>query len=136
MSVEFRGFEEIQKRLQQQLSEKNLQKITDKALLKGSEVVKKEVLQGLETFEDSGATIDELTVGKPISKKGYRMVKLGWNGPEKRYQLVHLNEFGYKRNGKRYGKDELKGFGQLEKAVSNSKQKYFDAVREEMKKHL
>lgn len=136
MSVEFRGFDEIQKKLQQQLSEKNLKKVTDKALLKGAEVVKKEVLKGLDTFEDTGGTIDELIVGKPVTKKGYRLVKLGWNGPKDRYRIIHLNEFGYDRDGKRYGKGELKGFGQIQKAIKNSEQSYVDAVREEMKKHL
>ena len=135
MSVEFRGFDEIQKKLQEQLSEKNLKKVTDKALLKGADVVKKELEKGLKTFEDTGATGDELVIGKPVTKKGYRLVKLGWNGPKERYRIVHLNEFGYDRNGQRYT-SELKGFGQIQKAITRSKQPYIDAVREEMKKHL
>jgi len=143
MSVEFHGLAEIQQRLKQMMSEKEFKKLTDKAVTAGATVMEKEIGRRLEITLGSksqidystGATVDEIVMSKPKSKRGARTVQIGWNGPLERYRIIHLNENGYKRDGKFYG-PQLGGYKQIAKAMETKKQEVFDATRREMAKRL
>lgn len=133
MSVEFRGFEEIQKKLQAQLSEQALGRVQNKALTAGAHEVSKAISKEFVEFKDTGASEEEIVVGKVTSKNGFKSVLVGWNGPKERYRLVHLNEFGYNRNGE---KVKPRGYGSIQRAISNSEGAFLHAVTKEMKKQL
>lgn len=138
MSVEFHGLAEIQQRLKQMMSEKEFKKLTDKAVTAGATVLKKEVTRRLSSNLGDysiGATVEETVMSKPKSKRGARTVQIGWNGPLERYRIIHLNENGYKRDGKFYG-PQLGGYKQIAKAMETKKQEVFDVMRREMAKRL
>lgn len=138
MSVEFHGLAEIQQRLKQMMSEKEFKKLTDKAVTAGAMILKKEVARKLSSSLGDysiGATVDEIVMSKPKSKRGARTVQIGWNGPLERYRIIHLNENGYKRDGKFYG-PQLGGYKQIAKAMETKKQEVFDETRREMAKRL
>lgn len=138
MTVNFTGLPEIQQRLKQMMSEKEFAKLTDKALQKGAQVIEKEIAKRLTNSlgdYSTGATVDEIVISKPKSKRGARTIRIGWNGPQERYRLVHLNENGYTRDGKFYG-PQLGGYKQIAKALDIKKQSYVDTVKAEMRKHL
>ncbi|WP_260286359.1 hypothetical protein [Peribacillus aracenensis] len=133
MSVEFKGFEDVYKKLQKQLSEQALSRVSNKALMAGANVVSKAVSDEFEAFKDQGWSQEEIVVGKVTSKNGFKSILVGWNGPHERYRLVHLNEFGYNRNGK---KVKPRGYGSIQRAISNSEGAFLHAVTKEMKKQL
>ncbi|MFB6800450.1 HK97 gp10 family phage protein [Peribacillus butanolivorans] len=133
MSVEFRGFEEIQKKLQEILSEQSLSRVQNKALTAGAHEVSKEISKEFVEFKDTGASQDEIVVGKVTSRNGFKSILVGWNGPKERYRLVHLNEFGYNRMGM---KIKPSGYGSIQRAISNSEGAFLHAVTQEMKKQL
>ncbi|HIX42878.1 MAG TPA: hypothetical protein H9983_06355 [Candidatus Kurthia intestinigallinarum] len=138
MSVEFHGLAEIQQRLKQMMSEKEFKKLTDKAVTAGATVLKKEVTRRLSSNLGDysiGATVEETVMSKPKLKRGARTVQIGWNGPLERYRIIHLNENGYKRDGKFYG-PQLGGYKQIAKAMETKKQEVFDVMRREMAKRL
>ncbi|WP_146548768.1 HK97 gp10 family phage protein [Rummeliibacillus suwonensis] len=132
MSIKFNGFDEVLKELEKQMKSSQLSKVTNKALEKGAEVVKKEVVKEFEKFKDTGASIEEIVISKVSVRGGEKSVKLGWNGPKGRYRIIHLNEFGYDKNGK---KIKPKGYGALKHAIDNSQQAYFDSVYKELKQN-
>lgn len=133
MSVEFKGFEDVYTKLQDQLSEQALGRASSKALTAGAHVVAATLSQEFEKFKDTGASEDEIIVGKVTNQNGFKSVLVGWNGPKQRYRLVHLNEFGYNRNGE---KIKPRGYGSIQRAVSNSEGAFLLAVTKELKKQL
>lgn len=138
MSVSYQGFPEIQRRLKAMLTQKELNKLTDKALVKGAKVVSDEIAKNLDANlgnYSTGATVDEMVIGKPVSSQSRRVVRVGWNGEKERYRIVHLNENGYTRDGRFYG-TQLGGYKQIEKAIESTKEEYLKVVRKEMAKGL
>lgn len=133
MSVQFEGFEEVLQKLDKQKSDRELSKITKQALIKGAEVVKKEVAKEFVKFKDTGASIDEIVISNVTSKQGVKQIKIGWNGPKGRYRIIHLNEFGYNEHGHRV---KPSGFGAINRAIQNSRQDYLQTVLRELKKHI
>lgn len=133
MSVKFNGFDEVLKELEKQMNPSQVSKFTNEALQAGAEVVKDEVVKEFKKFKNTGASIEEIVISKVSTREGVKTVKLGWNGPKGRYRIIHLNEFGYDKNGK---KIKPKGYGALKRAIDNSQNGYFTAVHKELKKHL
>lgn len=138
MGVNYNGLPEIQQRLRELASEKQIKKITDDALKAGAKVIaveiSKRLIANLGEYS-TGATVEEIVIGRPKSKRGSRTIRIGWNGPSQRYRLVHLNENGYTRDGKFYG-PQLGGYKQVSKAIEAKKQEYVDTLKAEMRKHL
>lgn len=133
MSVEITGIDAIQKKLQEKLSEKALNRVQNAALKAGANEVVEELSKELIQFKDTGATVEEITVGKVTSKGGFKHILVGWNGPKQRYKLVHLNEFGYSKNGK---KIKPRGYGAVHRALKNSETSYVNKVKDELRKNL
>lgn len=133
MSVKFNGFDDVIKELEKQMNPRQVSKVTNKALQVGAEVVKDGVVGEFEKFKDTGASIDEIVISKVGTHDGVKSIKLGWNGPKERYRIIHLNEFGFDKNGR---KIKPKGYGALNSAIKSSEKKYFDTVYRELKKHL
>lgn len=133
MSVKFNGFDDVIKELEKQMNPRQVSKVTNKALQVGAEVVKDGVVGEFEKFKDTGASIDEIVISKVGTHDGVKSIKLGWNGPKERYRIIHLNEFGFDKNGR---KIKPKGYGALNRAIKSSEKKYLDTVYRELKKHL
>ncbi|MGM8215174.1 hypothetical protein ACLIA0_06295 [Bacillaceae bacterium W0354] len=130
MSVEIRGVEEIIKALEQKLGKDNMQKISDKALLKAADEFVKALKIEFERFKDTGASIDEITVTGPVWDGGVRVIKVHWRGPKGRYRIIHLNEWGTIKNPNPRGK------GAIARAMKNSEKAYREAVKKALESGL
>jgi len=132
-NVEFEGIQEAINSLEKSLGEKKVKSITRKAINAGAEKVEKKMQQDMLVFKDKGYTIDEV-VRKNATYKNYNAeAEIGWNGPHERYRIIHLNEFGYTRNGKQI---KPRGFGVISKSLKASEKDYLNTVAEEVKKSL
>lgn len=122
MSVDITGMDQIQRELERRLGTQALQRISDKALIKASLVFVKELKSQLESFKDTGATIDEITLTEPYWKDGVRTITVHWSGPKDRYRIIHLNEFGTVNN------PNPKGKGAIARALQASARAYRQAI--------
>lgn len=129
---EIKGFEEVESLLKGMKGEQ-LEAVEKNALKNASPIIKDAIKANLETFKDKGYTVEELTLGNPVkTDEGYK-VRIGWKGKHNRYAIVHLNEFGYSKNGKTY---HPRGLGKIELAYNNSKNKYMVELKNEIKKGI
>lgn len=126
------GFDELEKSLKQ-LGENEIIKLEKKALSTAAPIIKDEIYDALTTFKDLGYTRDELTVGTPIKDNYGVRVRIGWQGPHERYRLVHLNEFGYSKNGKTY---KPRGLGKIQKAYITTEPKFIEKVTNTLREEI
>lgn len=133
MSVIITGIDAIQKNLQRQMSEIALGRVQTSALKAGAAEVAVELSNELSKFKDTGATVDEITIGKVTTHHGFKHILVGWNGPKERYRIVHLNEFGYNRDGK---KVKPRAYGAVRRSLENSKVAFYNAIEDELRKNL
>lgn len=133
MSADIVGVDGVIKALKAQFTSQKWNKIENKALVEGAKVVARNIATELEPFADTHASIDEIVVSKPSKKGGYKHILVGWEGPKQRYRIIHLNEFGYTKNG-RYHSPRSKGA--IKRAVDKAKQPFVAVVSEELRKHL
>lgn len=106
MSVEVTGVEELERQLVSLFGRENLPQLVDPALIAGATLVAKTLKSEFVQFKDTGASIDEINIEKPSYDKGVRSIKIDWKGPKDRYKIIHLNEYGYTRNGKKSHQQE------------------------------
>lgn len=131
MSFEIKGVEELLKKMESELGERKVSRVANKALNEAGEEFKEGLAKAVASYsngsnESTGATADEIVIGRASKRGGRRTVKVGWNGPKKRYKLVHLNEFGYTRWGKTYSP---RGSGVIRKYIDVAGQQYILNVR-------
>ncbi|EOI53385.1 hypothetical protein [Enterococcus gilvus] len=132
-NVEFRGVQETLQSLEKSLGINKTKNITRKAINSGAEIVEKKLQTDMLVFKDKGYTIDEV-VRKNATYRNYKAeAEIGWNGPHQRYRLIHLNEWGYTRNGRQI---KPRGFGVITKSLKNSEPLYFETVASEVKRNL
>ena len=127
IKVDIEGLDTLYKELDRRFSGKSLDAIIDDALLEGAKVIKSELEKNFATFADTGASKDEITIGKPDSlpASGQRYIPIYWEGPKNRYAIIHLNEFGTIHNPNPRGKGAVEralrqGADAYRKALSNS----------------
>ena len=130
MSVKVSGMAAVESALRQKLGKAQVDALSDKALIKASEVFIKELKAQLKTFKDTGATIDEVTTSKPYTLNGVRNITVYWSGPKERYRLIHLNEYGTVKNPNPRGK------GAIARALQASESAYRQAVEDELRRSL
>ncbi|OJG42435.1 hypothetical protein RV04_GL000789 [Enterococcus hermanniensis] len=119
--------------MENRLGDKKVRSIARKAINSGAEKVEKRLQSDMLVFKDTGYTIDEV-VRKNATYKNYKAeAEIGWNGPHQRYRLIHLNEWGYTRNGRQI---KPRGFGVITKSLKNSEPVYLSTVEMEVKKSL
>ncbi|MEM5397341.1 hypothetical protein [Staphylococcus gallinarum] len=135
MTVEIKGITELQRELEKRYGKEAMLRKSDKALVEASDYFVNELKNKFETFKDTGASIDEMHRSSPYTDKRSheRAIKISWIGPHERYRIIHLNEHGYDRDGK---KITPKGFAVIEKTLVASRQKYRDIVIKELRKNL
>lgn len=132
-NVEFQGVTETIQSLEKKLGTKKIRKVTRDAIDEGASDVEEQLKWALLTFKDTGATVDEV-VRSLASYKNYNAeAEIGWNGPKQRYRLIHLNEWGYTRNGRQI---KPRGFGVITKSLKSSEKIYLNAVARELRNKL
>ena len=104
MAVKITGLKQLEARLEEKFGQARMQQIADQALLKGAEVIKKELEQNFQSFRDTGASIDEITISAPKPGPNGRRRDIHWVGPKDRYRLIHINEWGTIKNPSPAGK--------------------------------
>lgn len=133
MSFEIRGLEELQKAINEAYSGTKAKQIRKTALNAGGDVVVDRLKRNFEAFKETGYSQDEIMRTNAKTKNDIEELEVGWGGEHGRWRLIHLNEFGYTRNGKQY---TPRGFGVIAKTVEETKKEYLDTITEEMRKRL
>ena len=134
MTVTMKGDKEIIAYLETKYGKSATKRITDFALTKGGQKVVQIIKNNMKSFKDTGESVEETTVSKPMTINGVRTVKIHWRGPKQRYRIIHLNEYGhYDRSGKWVN---TAGKGVIENAMRKGRETYFRTVKEEMRKRV
>ncbi len=128
MALKIDGERALLKKIEQQYGEKAMRRIGDRALLAGAEVFVNELETQFRTFADTGASLREITIGEVQQRGSARYVPIHWKGPDDRYRIIHLNEFGTVKNPNPAGK------GAIAKAMRNAEKAYREAIKREIAK--
>ena len=123
MKAEIKGQKQLMADLERRLGPTVMKRKVDAAITAGAKVFVKELKQQFQTFRDTGASIDEITISEPFWMDGVRTVRVHWKGPKNRYRIIHLNEWGTVKNPNPRGK------GAIARALKNSEKAYRDAIR-------
>lgn len=130
LKVTVDGVDEVNAELEKRFGVTNMARIVDKALLAGAQVIKRELETNFESFKDTGASKDEITISEPMTLNKIRTVVIYWSGPRKRYTIIHLNEFGTIKNPSPRGK------GAIERALRAGQTEYLRVIKEEIGRSL
>ncbi|MFK3728138.1 hypothetical protein [Staphylococcus epidermidis] len=134
MTITMKGDKEIIAYLEKHYGKSATKRITDFALTKGGQKVVQIIKNNMKSFKDTGESVEETTVSKPMTISGVRTVKIHWRGPKQRYRIIHLNEYGhFDRSGKWVN---TAGKGVIENAMREGRETYFRTVKEEMRKRV
>lgn len=134
MTMTLKGDKEIIAYLETKYGKSAMKRITDFALTKAGNKVVSIIKGNMKSFEDTGESVEETTLSKPMTIKGVRTVKIHWRGPKQRYRIIHLNEYGhFDRSGKWVN---TAGKGVIENAMREGRETYFRTVKEEMKRRV
>lgn len=121
MTVEIKKLDEVLKNMEDKLGQRKVSRIVNKTLNDAGEEFKEGLAEAVSSYQDTGATVDEVTRGRSSRRGGDYSLRVGWRGPKKRYKLVHLNEFGYVRWGRRYSP---RGLGVIRNYIDSATQSY------------
>lgn len=124
MAIKITGIEEMMKRVEKSVSEVVNKEVS--TLDSASKIVFREVLNGILYYKDTGATVSEMKITKTRYENGLYVKRIYWEGPKKRYRLIHLNEHGYTRKGKRY---TPRGYGRIALALRRAEEPYFNEMK-------
>ncbi|WP_210139107.1 hypothetical protein [Staphylococcus sp. GDY8P82P] len=134
MTVTVKGDKEIIAYLEKKYGRSATKRITDFALTKGGQKVVQIIKNNMKSFKDTGESVEETKVSKPMTINGVRTVKIHWRGPKQRYRIIHLNEYGhFDRAGKWVN---TAGKGVIENAMREGRETYFRTVKEEMRRRV
>lgn len=134
MTIKLQGLKELESELERKLGRKATNKIIDTALVVGGNAFIGKLKRDMSSFKDTGATIDEVKLSKPSWVKGIRTVKVHWRGPNRRYSIIHLNEFGhYDKSGKWVNPA---GKGVIENALREFRETYTRTVKMLLQREL
>lgn len=126
MSVEVTGIEEMMKEIEHRFGKTAMRERVGQAIMPGAKKVHRNMARSMESFKDTGASIEEMQISSVQTNGGKIIVHIYWEGPKQRYRLIHLNERGYTRGGKRY---KPRGQGAIARALRQSEQDYFETVK-------
>ncbi|MGG4289958.1 hypothetical protein ABEW81_19360 [Priestia megaterium] len=128
MSVQIKGLNKLLADLEKRLGPDKIRNISDHALKEGARVFIEELKAQFELFKDTGASIDEITISEPMTIGGVRTIKIHWRGPDNRYRIIHLNEWGTIKNSNPRGK------GAIARAMRNAENAYKAVVKEAVRR--
>lgn len=131
MTVEIKGLDTVIKMMEQELGDRKVRRIVNKTMNDAGDEFKEGLAKAVSSYsngskESTGATAEEVVRGRASKRGGTHSVKVGWRGPKQRYRLVHLNEFGYVRGGKRHSP---RGVGVIRKYIDVSGKEFILNVR-------
>lgn len=126
IKAEFKGVQKVLDELERRFGQENMNRISDKALLKGAEVFVKELKASIGTSGKyaKGWTVEDITISGPEYIGGVKVVKVHFNGPHGRYRIVHLNEWGTVKIPNPPRK------GAIARAMRNAEQAYRAAIKQ------
>lgn len=130
MGVKIKGQKKLIQQLEKKFGEQAARRLSDEALKAGAPVFRKELDLQLESFRDTGGTIEDVTLTEPMDVSGVRVLKVHWNGEHGRYRVVHLNEWGTVKNPNPRGK------GAIARALKNSQKEYRAAVKKSIQEGI
>lgn len=134
MTISVKGDKEIIAYLEKKFGKSATKRITDFALTKGGQKVVQIIKRDMGSFKDTGESVSETSLSKPMTIGGVRTVKIHWRGPKQRYRIIHLNEFGhYDRSGKWVN---TAGKGVIERAMREGRETYFRTMKEEIRRRV
>lgn len=126
MSVEIKGIGALQRKLEEKFGKENMQRISDDALKEAAQVFLTELKKELATFSGvpgtTGATLKEATLTEPYDRNGVRTISVHWKGPQNRYRIIHLTEYGTVNN------PNPKGKGAIARALKNAEKVYRETI--------
>lgn len=130
MSVKITGMKKLLADLDKKIGAEKMARVSDAALMAGAKVFVEELRRQFESFKDTGASLEEITISKPMLIKGVRTIKVHWRGPKGRYRIIHLNEWGTVKN------PNPKGKGAVARALRNSEKSYRKALMNEIRRDI
>ncbi|RWZ62326.1 hypothetical protein EQH89_04090 [Lacticaseibacillus paracasei] len=135
VTLDVKGLEDLENKLSQKFSDRKVALYVNNALTIAGRYAVAELKQAAESYRDTGATVNEITAGKPRLRGGVRNIKIGWSGDgsKQRWRLVHLNEFGYTRNGRTYAP---RGIGKIRSSYDEMQPKLKELEAAELRKLL
>lgn len=128
MTVKIKGVQQMMNEIRSRVEQVS-KKDAVEAMKDGSTVVYDKMQSNFELFKDTGASKDEMKVSEARTVGGKLIIYIYWQGPRQRYRLIHLNEKGYTRKGKRY---MPRGVGAIARALRSSEEVYFQRVRRKL----
>lgn len=130
------GLSSILSEMEKRLGSERVKVVTNKALRTiAREHVEPDLKKTVAKFAKTGKIVRQTSVGN-VSWADYHIprIKIGWArspiGETPRWNLEHLNEFGFSRQGKFYRPD---GFGKMQELVDEYETLYPAMVQEELK---
>jgi hypothetical protein len=130
VSVKINGEDKLIAQLEKRFGKAKVQLVSDHALRAGAKVFVRELKSQFESFKDTGASIEEITISEPMYVGGVRTIKIHWRGPKDRYRIIHLNEWGTVKN------PNPKGKGAIARALRNAEQAYRQAIKTAIRRGL
>ena len=131
---ELEGMEDILNKLESKLGEARVKTVVNKALRSSGEEVEKDLRAMGYSFARTGATGKQVVKGNVSwADYGIPSIKIGWRsaggGESPRWNIEHLNEFGYTRNG--VGQS-TPGFGKMQDLVDEYETLYPKIAQEKL----
>lgn len=130
MGIKVKGLDTLYVELEKRFGQRKLQAIIDKALIAGAKVIEKKLKENFETFKDTGESIREITIDKPKTLNGVRTIMIHWQGPENRWKIIHLNEYGSVKNPNPRGK------GAIDRSLRAGSDAYYKTIEREISRLL
>ena len=126
MAVKINGLKSLLSELENLYGKRNIEKAVDKALIAGAEVIANGLRKNFHDFEDTGASIREITITNPRSSNGRRLIQIHWKGEEDRWKIIHMNEYGTIKNPNPRGK------GKIDQTLREGQKRYYDVIQQEI----
>ncbi|WP_367368270.1 hypothetical protein [Schleiferilactobacillus harbinensis] len=135
VTLDTKGIEEVINKLNTKFNERRVGQFVNSALDTAGRYAAVEIKNAVAGYRDTGATINEVVAGKARLRGGVRNIRIGWSGDgsKQRWRLVHLNEFGYTRNGHTY---TPRGSGKIRAAYDNMQPRIKELEANELRKLL
>lgn len=126
INIKMTGVNELLAELENRLGKQSMERISDAALLKGAELFVKilNAYIGTNGKYAKGWTVADTSIEGPVYIDGVKTVKIHWNGPNGRYRIIHLNEWGTVKTPNPPRK------GAIAKAMRQAEQVYRNAIKQ------
>lgn len=121
MGVKITGVEQLLKNIEAKLGAAKTTRVVNKVLNEAGKKVEKGYIDVAKSIHDKGHTEEEVVRTNARKVDGVPNVRVGLRGPHNRYAIMHLNEFGFTRKGRRI---TPRGYGKLQAVVDKSESVY------------